>query len=142
MSEDRTDHRRNRLLAALEPDDFAALRPHLEIVKLTRGQVLFDVGDPLRFSYFPHDAIVSLLNVMEDGGNVEVAVFGREGVFGLLAELATREAFGRYVVQMSGTASRMAFERLNEIRNARPNIRKLVTTCWTMVQSSACPMWT
>ena len=127
MSEDRTDHRRNRLLAALEPDDFAALRPHLEIVKLTRGQVLFDVGDPLRFSYFPHDTIVSLLNVMEDGGNVEVAVFGREGVFGLLAELATREAFGRYVVQMSGTASRMAFERLNEIRNARPNIRKLVT---------------
>ena len=87
MSEGRTDHRTNRLLAALEPDDFAALRAHLEIVPLTRGQVLYDVGDPIRFSYFPHDAIVSLVNVMEDGGSVEVAVFGREGVFGLLAEM-------------------------------------------------------
>jgi CRP-like cAMP-binding protein len=127
MSEDRTDHRTNRLLAALEPDDLAALRPHLEIVHLTRGEVLYDVGDPLRFSYFPHDAIVSLVNVMEDGGSVEVAVFGREGVFGLLAEIATREAFGRYIVQISGTASRVAFERLNEIRNVRPKLRQLIT---------------
>jgi CRP-like cAMP-binding protein len=121
------DHRANRLLAALEPDDFAALRPHLEIVHLTRGQVLYDVGDPLRFSYFPHDAIVSLVNVMEDGGSVEVAVFGREGVFGLLAEIATREAFGHYIVQMSGSASRITFERLNEVRNACPTIRRLIT---------------
>jgi CRP-like cAMP-binding protein len=28
---------------------------------------------------------------------------------------------------MSGTASRMAFEQLNEVRNVRPNIRKLIT---------------
>jgi hypothetical protein len=32
MAEDRTDHRMNRLLAALEPKDFAALEPYLEIV--------------------------------------------------------------------------------------------------------------
>jgi CRP-like cAMP-binding protein len=120
-------HRKNRLLAALEPDDLAALRPHLEIVRLTRGQVLYDVGDLLRFSYFPHDAIVSLVNDMEDGGSVEVAVFGREGVFGLMAEIATREAFGRYIVQMGGTASRIAFEQLNEVRNLRPKLRQLFT---------------
>ena len=126
MTEDRTDHRTNRLLAALEPEDFAALRPHLEIVSLTRGQVLYDMGDALRFTYFPHDAVISLVNIMEDGSSVEVAVFGREGVCGLLAELATREAFGRYVVQISGNASRMAFEHLNEVRNARPNLRRLI----------------
>jgi len=126
MSEDRTDHRTNRLLAALEPDDLAALRPHLEVVSLTRGQVLYDAGDSLHFSYFPHDAVISLVNDMEDGGTVEVAVFGREGVCGLLAELATREAFGRYIVQIPGTASRIAFERLNEVRNARPTLRRLI----------------
>jgi hypothetical protein len=42
----------------------------------------------------------SLVNVMEDGPTNEVAVFGREGVVGLLSALVTREAFGRYVVQM------------------------------------------
>jgi CRP-like cAMP-binding protein len=126
MAEDRTDHRANRLLAALEPEDFAMLRPHLEIVRLTRGQVLYEAGAHLRFSYFPHDAVISLVNDMEDGGTVEVAVFGREGVCGLLAELATREAFGRYIVQMTGSATRVAFEQLNEVRNALPNLRRLI----------------
>jgi hypothetical protein len=36
------DHRTNRLLAALEPEDFALLEPHLEIVELKRGQVLYE----------------------------------------------------------------------------------------------------
>jgi CRP-like cAMP-binding protein len=98
----------NRLLAALEPEDFVLLEPHLEIVNLKRGQVLYDTGDAISHAYFPHDTIVSLVNVMEDGGAVEVGVFGREGVLGLLSALVTREAFGRYVVQMSGTASRIA----------------------------------
>jgi CRP-like cAMP-binding protein len=53
-------------------------------------------------------------------------VFGREGVVGLLSALVTREAFGHYVVQMSGTASRIAFERLDEVRNASPNLRQLL----------------
>lgn len=38
----------------------------------------------------------------------------------------TREAFGRYIVQMSGTASRIPFEHLNEVRNARPNLGQLI----------------
>jgi CRP-like cAMP-binding protein len=120
------DHRTSRLLAALEPEDFASLEPHLELVELTRKHVLYDTGDTISHAYFPHDAIISLVNVMEDGGTTEVAVFGREGVVGLLSALVTREAFGRYVVQMSGTASRIAFERLNEVRNTRPGLRQLI----------------
>ncbi len=116
----------NRLLAALEPEDFALLEPHLEIVNLKRGQVLYEMGDAISHAYFPHDTIISLVNVMEDGGTVEVGVFGREGVLGLLSALVTREAFGRYVVQLSGTASRIPFERLDEVRNARPNLRRLI----------------
>src|SRR3954447_20856778 len=120
------NHRRNRLLAALEPEDFALLEPHLEPINLTRGQVLYDTGDVISHAYFPHDAMVSLVNVMEDGGTVEVGVFGREGVLGLLSALATREAFGRYIVQMSGSGSRISFERLNEVRNACPNLQHLI----------------
>jgi CRP-like cAMP-binding protein len=120
------DHRTNRLLAALEPEDLALLEPHLEIVSLSRGEVLYDTGDAIRYAYFPHDAIICLVNVMEDGSTVEVGVFGREGVSGLLSALVTRESFGRYIVQMSGTASRVPYEHLNEVRNARPNVRQLI----------------
>ena len=63
---------------------------------------------------------------MEDGTAVEVVVFGREAVVGLLTALTTREAFGRFIVQVPGNASRIPFECLNEIRNARPNLRHLI----------------
>ncbi len=90
------------------------------------GQVLYDTGETESHAYSPHDTVMSLVNVMENDSSVEVVVFGREGVLGLLSALVTQEAFGRYVVQMSGTASRIAFERLNEVRNARPNLRQLI----------------
>jgi CRP-like cAMP-binding protein len=63
---------------------------------------------------------------MEDGHTVEIGVFGREGVIGLLSALVTREAFGRYIVQMAGTASRIHFERLSEVRHACPKLRQLI----------------
>src|SRR5215207_4073832 len=117
------NHRSNRLLAALEPDDFALLEPNLKIVALERGQLIYDTGDIVRHAYFPHDAMVSLVNVMEDGGLVEVAVFGREAVLGLLSALIRRKSFGRYIVQLPGTASLISLEQLNEVRNTRPNLR-------------------
>src|SRR5215217_6290126 len=120
------DHRANRLLAALAPEDLAGLEPHLELVELTRGQMLYDTGEAVSHAYFPHHTVVSLVNVLEDGRSVEVAVFGREGVLGLLSALVTHEAFGRYVVQMAGTASRISLERLNEARNACPKLRQLI----------------
>jgi CRP-like cAMP-binding protein len=120
------DHRTNWLLASLEPEDFAALEPYLDRVVLERGQVLYEPGDPIRYAYFPHSAVVSLVNVMEDGTTIEVAIFGRGSVLGLLSALMTREAFGRYVVHVSGTASRMAVDHLDEVRNARPKLRRLI----------------
>jgi CRP-like cAMP-binding protein len=119
-------HRTNRLLAALEPEDFARLEPHLELVNLTLKQVLYDTGDAICYAYFPHDAIMSLVNVMEDGHTVEISVFGREGVSGVVSALVTREAFGRYVVQMPGTATRVPYERLNQVRDSSPKLQQLI----------------
>ena len=63
-------HRANRLLAALESEDFAYLEPHLEFVNLHRKHVLYEAGEPIRYTYFPHDVVVSLVNVLEDGRSV------------------------------------------------------------------------
>ncbi|WP_201860397.1 Crp/Fnr family transcriptional regulator [Microvirga soli] len=116
-------HRKNRLLATLEPEDFSWLEPHLEVVDLPRGKVLFEMGEPIRHTYFPHDAIVSLLTVLHSGGSVEMAVFGREGALGFVSALVTRQSFGRYVTQVPGTASRVALEWLNEGVAMRPKLR-------------------
>ena len=100
-------HRANKLLAALEPQDFACLEPHLEIVNLQHGQVLCEAGQPLHYAYFPHNVIISLMAVMHDGRSAEMSVFGSEGVTGLTGAAVTNQAFGRYVVQLTGTASRI-----------------------------------
>src|SRR3712207_8668930 len=47
--------------SVLEPNDFAALEPHLEIVDLPKGMVLYEAGQTIQHTYFPHDAIVSLV---------------------------------------------------------------------------------
>jgi CRP-like cAMP-binding protein len=118
-------HQQNWLLAALEPDDFAALKTQLEIVELCSGQVLYETGAIVDYAYFPHDAMVSLVTIMKDGGTVEMAVFGREGVFGFASALTTRASLGRYLVQLPGTASRVPVETLMEAFDSRPNLRAL-----------------
>jgi CRP-like cAMP-binding protein len=119
-------HRANRLLAALEPDDLAYLEPHLEVVSLLKGTILYDEGQALRHAYFPHDTIVSLVSVMEDGTSPEMTVFGSEAVVGLVSAIVTQESIGRYIVDIPGTASRIDTARMHEAISTRPNLRRLI----------------
>jgi CRP-like cAMP-binding protein len=119
-------HRANKLLAALEPEDFACLEPHLEIVSLQQGQVLCETGQPLPYAYFPHNVIISLMAVMHDGRSAEMSVFGSEGVTGLTGAAVTHQAFGHYVVQLTGTASRIKIAKMHEVISKRPNIQRLM----------------
>jgi CRP-like cAMP-binding protein len=116
----------NKLLAALPPEDLAALEPHLETVTLTRGLILYESRDTIRHAYFPQTCVVSLLAVLADGGSAEVALFGCEGVLGLASSFVTRESFGRYVVQLPGTASRIAIDRVETVLNTKPAVRDLL----------------
>jgi CRP-like cAMP-binding protein len=119
-------HRANKLLGALEPEDFACLEPHLEVVSLQQGQVLSEMGQPLSYAYFPHNVIISLMAVMHDGRSAEMSVFGNEGVTGLTGAAVTNQAFGRYVVQLTGTASRIKIARMHEVISTRSNIQRLM----------------
>jgi CRP-like cAMP-binding protein len=122
----RPNHRANRLLAALEPDDFACLEPHLQIMNLEQDQVLHEAGDTFRHAYFPHDTVVALVAVLKDGRSAEMAVYGHEGVIGLIGSMVTGQSFGRYVVQTPGTASRIDMERMREVISSRPKVLQLV----------------
>ncbi len=120
------DHQANCLLAALDPDDFAQLAPSLEVVELPSSKVLYETGDTIHHAYFPHDCMVSLVTVMQNGETVETALFGREGVLGFSSALVTRQSFGRYIVQIPGTASRIPIVRLREAFDTSPALRMLL----------------
>jgi hypothetical protein len=60
---------RNRLLAVLSPDDFALLAPHLREVPLLRGDLLHRPGEQIEQVHFLTSGIVSLLAILERGGD-------------------------------------------------------------------------
>ena len=69
----------NSLLAALPGSDYRRMLTGLEPVALTYGKVLYEPGAPIRHVYFPNDALVSLLTIVEGHLALEVGLVGREG---------------------------------------------------------------
>jgi CRP-like cAMP-binding protein len=73
---------RNRLLAALAPDDLEQLRPQLSRVTLVVGQVLHERGAPIEDVFFVEEGLASLNADTLDNGSVEVGLTGWEGLVG------------------------------------------------------------
>lgn len=72
----------NRLLAILPPDEFAFLKPHLELVAFPNGHFVALAGDSLKKCYFPNTGMISLLAETHNGAAVEVGFTGVEGMVG------------------------------------------------------------
>lgn len=104
----------NHLLAALPADEYACLFPHLELVLLPLGEVLYESGIQLRHAYFPTTAIVSLLYVMENGASAEIAVIGNEGGVGISLFMGGETTTNRAVVQSAGHAYRLKRQLLKD----------------------------
>jgi CRP-like cAMP-binding protein len=106
----------NRLLAALPNADYARLRKHLRMNTAVIGRALQEHGAPVRDVYFPNGGVFSVTNEMRDGGRVEVATVGREGMLGIGVFLGDRAGAGRTFLQVpngplpSMTASRFRKE--------------------------------
>lgn len=104
----------NHILDALPPAERERLFPHLKLVDLPLGTVLYESGDPLPHIYFPTDAIVSLLYVMQDGASAEIAVVGNEGAIGVALFMGGETTTNRAIVQSAGSAYRLMGRRLKD----------------------------
>jgi CRP-like cAMP-binding protein len=104
----------NHILDALPPIERQRLFPHLKLVPMPLGAVLYESGATLRHIYFPTDAIVSLLYVMKDGSSAEIAVVGNEGALGVSLFMGGETTPSRAIVQSAGMAYRLSGKRLKE----------------------------
>ncbi|MHB1871528.1 MAG: Crp/Fnr family transcriptional regulator [Steroidobacteraceae bacterium] len=102
----------NQLLRALAPDVVARLLPHLKLVDLPLGTVLYESGDLLRQVYFPVDSIVSLLYVLADGASAEIAVVGNDGMLGIALFMGGETTPNRAIVQSAGSAYCLSGQQL------------------------------
>ena len=97
----------NRLLASVPDDEFERLEPHLELTPLPLGWAVYESGGKQSYIYFPSDAIISLLYVMEDGSSAEIAVVGNDGVVGISLFMGGETTPSRAVVQSAGQGYRV-----------------------------------
>src|SRR5580700_1609847 len=104
----------NHILDALPQADRDRIFPHLKPVTLPLGAVLYEAGDALRHIYFPTDAIVSLLYVLEDGSSTEICVVGNDGVIGVALFMGGETTTNRAIVQSAGSAYRLSGRRLKQ----------------------------
>ena len=108
------DPLQNRLLSALLPAEQERLLPHLQLVPMQLGKVLYESGDLLRHVYFPTDSIVSLLYVLADGASAEISVVGNEGLIGIALFMGGETTPSRAIVQSAGHAYRLIGQRLKD----------------------------
>ena len=92
----------------LAPEERERIFPHLQLVAMPLGKVLYESGDVLRYVYFPTDSIVSLLYVMESGASAEISVVGNEGLIGIALFMGGETTPSRAIVQSAGHAYRLA----------------------------------
>jgi CRP-like cAMP-binding protein len=143
MTTAQNPHLRNRLLAALSPDDFALLAPHLREGRLIRGDLLHRPGEQIEQVYFLTSGIVSLMAILEGGTTVETVSVGHEGAIGTIEGFGPLQAFTSAKVQVSGSASRISGPIFRRILDERAELKETInhyhmTVMAQVQQTSAC----
>jgi CRP-like cAMP-binding protein len=127
VNPDQDQHRRNRLLAALRPGDYALLESHLQIVPILEGEFLHLPGEEIEQVYFLHRGIVALMAISKDGNIISTASVGSEGAIGTIAGTGFVRAFTQAMVQAAGVASRIAVPHFRRAVRKSEAINDLLT---------------
>ena len=117
---------KNHLLAALPPDDYERLSPHLQSVELHHGQVIYDIEEVIEHVYFPFGALISLVTQMADGKVVEVGLVGSDGMSGLRSLLGHKASYERAIVQIPNGGLRTTVAVVQEEFNKGKSFHKLL----------------
>jgi len=133
----------NRLLAALPPEVYARLLPHLETVALGLRDIAYAANEPIEHVYFPISGIISMVCLMEDGQAVEVGTVGNEGMVGLPVFLGAERSPSQAFSQVPGETLRMTAEHFTQEVLAQAPFRALLhrytqALIVQIAQSSAC----
>jgi len=133
----------NHLLAALPAEEFARFAPHLELVPMLLGEVLYEPGGKLQHVYFPTTAVVSLLYILESGLSAEIAGVGNEGILGISLFMGGDSTPSSAVVQTAGHGYRLPGKVLKAEFNRAGLVQRILlrytqALVTQMFQTAAC----
>ncbi|MBB2962242.1 Crp/Fnr family transcriptional regulator [Methylobacterium sp. R2-1] len=117
---------RNLLLQALPPGELEQLLPQFERVEVQKGDILWSVGDPLDFVYFPEAGLSSNVAVTGEGRRIEVGCFGYEGMVSTASVLNVDRAPHELLVQVGGPWLRIGAEAFRDALRISPALHDLL----------------
>ena len=105
---------RNHILAALPSGDYRRIASKLEAAPFRQRQPIQEPDVQISHVYFPRSGVASVVTRMSEGGTVEVATIGNEGVVGLSAYLSNGLPTMEVFVQIPGEAVRMTIRAFRQ----------------------------
>ena len=135
---------RNLLLAALPADEYQRIGQHRETIPLKLKTVVHRQGDPVEHVLFPGGGFLSMVTVLKDGGMVEVATIGREGMAGIDGVMEGNPVSSTFMVQgETDTCYRMKVAAFRQEMDRRGVFYRLLThyaqaLVGFIMQSTAC----
>jgi CRP-like cAMP-binding protein len=116
----------NGFLSSLAAGDFELIRPYLRTVDLVQDSVLVEVGETLKRAYMPHRGVISLVVNLTRGEHVQVAMIGRDSIFGSFSALGDATALNSAIVLVPGFASTLDVDRIRTAADQSATFRTML----------------
>ncbi|MGY4474931.1 CRP-like cAMP-binding protein [Bradyrhizobium sp. USDA 3364] len=113
----------NGFLSSLSASDFELIRPHLRTIDLAADSVLIETDEMLKRTYMPHKGVISLVVKLARGQCVQVAMVGRDSIYGAFAPLVEGPVSNNATVLVPGLASTVELEPLRAAAGQSPTLR-------------------
>jgi CRP-like cAMP-binding protein len=95
----------NLLLRALTEADFDMLGPHLEREQLKLRDPIFEPNEAIERVYFLEEGVASIVSEQEGGEQVEVGLYGREGMSGAAVIMGAEQSPHASMIQVGNPSA-------------------------------------
>lgn len=99
--------RQNRILRALPAPELDEVVGRARLVSLDFRDVVYGHDEEMSHVHFPGSGVLSIMHVVDDGAEIEVATVGNEGMVGLPLFFGTDRYPGRCFSQVPGLTARL-----------------------------------
>jgi len=129
---------RNLLIASLPHPDCSELIQAARPVHFSVGDVIYEDGSEIDYAYFPIDAVISSLALLEDGSSVEVSMTGRESLVGLPALIGGGRALHWTRISVAGVTLRIPTTDLRRLFNSNQSLHSAILRAYRGLFTQIC----
>lgn len=131
----------NNLFASMPAESQKRLMPELKLVLLPLDKILHSPKESFSHMYFPIDAIIALVHLIDDGSSSKISIIGNEGLVGAFSFLSDENTSIQAMILSSGHAysipKRLMLEEFNRHDNTFVLMLRYIQTLFIQTSQTA-----